>query len=385
MTEQPPPRYAGPPAGPPGHPYPGQPHPGHPYGAYPPPGPVPWGPPPPPAWAAPDPALAFPHAEPTPYHAMLRTWTYATWKPVVGMLLAGAGFFVVTSLVYIVVAGVVAAFEDGSWIDNFMRSADLSDVGPGALLGLNLGLGAMILVTWAIVRVVHGLRPRWLTSVVPKMRWRFFAACLGLSVVALLAQVLVGTLLPSAADSGLGGRFNDFTTSTLLLALVVLLTTPLQAAGEEYFFRGYLLQAIGSLSRNRWVAIGVTGLLFAAAHGAQNFPLFFDRLAFGLIAAWLVTRTGGLEAGIALHVLNNFLAFGLALSFGDISQTLNTSEASWWNIVLTVTQSGVYVVLVLWVARRMGLQTRTRPPAALPSSTPLEQPSGPVGEDVATA
>ena len=28
--------------------------------------------------------------------------------------------------------------------------------------------------------------------------------------------------------------------------------------------------------------------------------------------------TGGLEAGIAMHVLNNFLAFGLALAYGDM-------------------------------------------------------------------
>ena len=77
-------------------------------------------------------------------------------------------------------------------------------------------------------------------------------------------------------------------------------------------------------------------------------------------------RTGGLEAGIALHVLNNFLAFGLALSYGNLSETLNVTEASWWNIVLTITQSAVYAALVVYVARRMGLQTHTRPPSTQP-------------------
>jgi membrane protease YdiL (CAAX protease family) len=247
-----------------------------------------------------------------------------------------------------------------------MASADFSNVRPETLFALNLGLGAMILVTWFVIRALHGLRPRWLTSVVPRMRWKFFAICLGLSVIALTAQVAVGSVLPGDAGGGVGGKLNDFTTSTALAALVVLLTTPLQAAGEEYVFRGYLLQALGSLFSNRWIAIGTTGLLFALAHGVQNFPLFFDRLAFGLIAAWLVIRTGGLEAGIALHVLNNFLAFGLALSYGNLSETLNVTEASWWNIVLTVTQSAVYAALVVYVARRMGLQTHTRPPSTQP-------------------
>ena len=81
-----------------------------------------------------------------------------------------------------------------------------------------------------------------------------------------------------------------------------------------------------------------------------------------------MTRTGGLEAGIALHILNNFLAFGFALAFGDLGSTLNVSSVSWWNIVLTVTQSGVYTGLVLLVAQRMGLQTRTRPPSVEASS-----------------
>ena len=335
---------------------------------YPGPGPMPpQGPVPVPGQAAvPRPDMSFPHPEPTPYHRMLRTRTYAWWKPAVAILLVFVGFFVVTAMVYIVVAGVVAAFESGPWIDNFMASADLENVGPATLFALNLGLGSMILVTWFVIRALHGLRPRWLTSVVPRMRWKFFAVCLGLSVVALAAQVAVGSVLPGDAAAGVSGKLNDFTTSTAIAALVVLLTTPLQAAGEEYVFRGYLLQALGSLFSNRWVAIGATGLLFALAHGAQNFPLFFDRLSFGLIAAWLVTRTGGLEAGIALHVLNNVLAFGLALSYGDLSETLNVTEASWWNIVLTVTQSAVYAALVLYVARRMRLQTHTRPPSAQP-------------------
>ena len=366
MTEhQPPPAQGRFPAPPPGRPHPGP--------------AAPWSPQQPPHAVPVE--QTFPHAEPTPYHAMLRTWTYAWWKPVVGMVVAGVAFVLVTAIVFVLIAGILAIFQSGAYLENLEESVDFSDVGPEALLGLNLALGSMILVTWAIIRVLHGMRPRWLSSVVPRMRWRFFGACLGLAVVALAAQILVAALLPDGGDADFAGRLNDFTTTTALLALVVLLTTPLQAAGEEYLFRGYLLQAVGSLSGNRWVAIVVTAVLFALAHGGQNFPLFFDRLAFGLIAAWLVIRTGGLEAGIALHVLNNLLAFGLALSFGDVTETLNISEASWWNIALTVTQSAVYAGLVLLVAHRMGLQTHTRPP----SQRSDVAPSGTVGGDLATA
>jgi len=305
---------------------------------------------------------AFPHAEPMPYHLMLRTWSYAWWKPVVGILTAAVAMIVVMPLLMLPLLALAVAVEGGPFLDKFQKAMTLQTVDPAALLYLNAVLGSMILVTWLVIRVVHRMRPRWLASVVPRLRWRFLAACLGLALVALVAQLLVASVVPTAGGEQLGGHLHHFTTGTALSALVVLLTTPFQAAGEEYLFRGYLLMAFGSLFRNGWMAIVATATLFALAHGTQNFPLFFDRFAFGLIAGWLVTRTGGLEAGIALHVLNNFLAFGLALAFGDLTSTLNVSHVGWWNIALTVTQSGVYVALVLLVGRRMGLQTRTRPP-----------------------
>lgn len=344
-----------------------------------------WPPPasPTPPWPPPDPSTqapmrvqaqqpmlpSFPHAQPTPYHLMLRTWTYAWWKPVVGVLIVLFGFFVAAPLVASPVLVVSAAVKGGDVLANITNSVSLKRVGPGTLLYLNVTLGLLILVTWFVMRVVHRMRPRWLTSVMPRMRWKFFFACLGLSVVALATQVLVSSVLPGLGGSGFGGPLNHFTTGSLVAALVVLFTTPLQAAGEEYAFRGYLLAAVGSWTGNKWVAIVVTSLLFAFAHGGQNPPLFFDRFAFGLIAAWLVTWTGGLEAGIALHILNNMLAFAAALLFGNLTATLDVHSAPWWNIAVTVTQAVIYTVLVVLVATKMRLRNKTSPPeraAALP-------------------
>jgi membrane protease YdiL (CAAX protease family) len=294
---------------------------------------------------------------------MLLTWNYAWWKPVVGIVVIVVGMIVVAPFALLPVLAVGVAIEGGPFMQKFQNAASMTTVDPAGLLYLDLVLGSMILVTWFTIRVLHRMRPRWLASVMPKLRWKFLFACLGLAVVALLAQVLVSQFLPGGAqDVQAGQKLNHFTTTSAALALVVVLTTPLQAAGEEYVFRGYLLQAMGSLF-GKWVAILTTATVFALAHGAQNVPLFFDRFAFGLIAGWLVTRTGGLEAGIAMHVLNNFLAFGFAIAFGSISDSVNVSAVSWWNIVLTVTQSGVYAVLVLWLARKMQLRTRTQPPA----------------------
>jgi membrane protease YdiL (CAAX protease family) len=309
------------------------------------------------------PALpTFPHPEPREYPLMLRTWNYAWWKPVVGILIVAVGMIIVAPLVLmpVLIAGV--AIEGGPFWESFQQAATLQAVGPSSLLYLNLTLGSTILITWFVMRVIHRMRPRWLTSVAPKMRWKFFFACLGLAVLALVAQVVVGQFLPGGEGTDVTQHVNDFTATTAVLAVVVLLTTPLQAAGEEYVFRGYLMQALGSLLNNKWIALVVTATLFAFAHGVQNFPLFFDRFMFGFIAGWLVIKTGGLEAGIAMHILNNFLAFGFALTFSDLTETLNVSEVGWSYIPLTLTQSLVYAALVLLLAKKFGLRTTTRLP-----------------------
>ena len=198
----------------------------------------------------------------------------------------------------------------------------------------------------------------------PRLRWGYLFVCLGLSVVALLASLGVALLLPVESGDMPADTVNDLTAQTRDFILVILLLTPLQAAGEEYLFRGYLTQAFGSLvwARKASQALAVLGpaLIFALFHGlSQDWPVFFDRFAFGVVAGILVIRTGGLEAAIAMHVLNNFLAFGVALAYSDMTTALTPTDGSWWQLPSTLTQSLVYLGLATWVARRRGVATRT--------------------------
>ncbi|GAA1162840.1 CPBP family intramembrane glutamic endopeptidase [Nocardioides aquiterrae] len=289
------------------------------------------------------------------------------WRPVVGVLVLIACFVVVVPVLVQIpfaIGFAVAGRDVGAELG---RLLELDDPTPLALAYLNVSLACAIPVTWAISRVLHGLRPGWLASVRPRIRWRWVLVCFGLSFVALFATLVVSALVPSTAESPeVSGHLNDFTTTTRDFLLVVVLLTPLQAAGEEYAFRGYLTQAFGNLFGSWFgrpvAAVLLPALLFALAHGAQSPPVFFDRFAFGIVAGLLVVLTGGLEAGIAMHVLNNWLAFGLALAFGDMASTLNPVGGSWWTIPVTLTQSLVYLGLVLWVARRIGLRTTTETP-----------------------
>jgi uncharacterized protein len=261
--------------------------------------------------------------------------------------------------------------------DSLTRLTDVKHPTPAVLAYINLTLSLMIPISWFLNRTLHGLRPRWLASVGPRIRWRFLVACLGAAVIALIATLVVSAVLPGQSDD-LGTRANPFTATTRDYLLVLVFLTPLQAAGEEYLFRGYLTQAFGGITGflNRpsrrvsaLFAIVPPAFLFGLAHGlGQSPPVFFDRFAFGLVAGTLVVLTGGLEAGIAMHVLNNWLAFGLALAFGDMATTLNPTGGSWWSIPVTLTQSLVYLGLAVLVARRLGVATVTTRPILEPSA-----------------
>jgi hypothetical protein len=311
---------------------------------------------------------------------MLRTWDYAWWKPVVGLLLLFVGGLIVMPVLLMPVLAVAVALQggSGSFNDRFSASLTMDAVTPASMLYFNLSLASLTLVCMIILRYLHRLRPRWLSSVLPGIRWKFLFACFGVAVVALVATLMVSTLLPLPSEP-VGGGPNELTGRLIATGIVILLTTPLQALGEEYAFRGYLMQVFGSLTHGiasgyavsprtasriaSGFALLVTSLLFAWAHGVQNLPLFLDRFAFGLMAGLTVVLLGGLEAAIALHILNNLLAFAIALFFGDIQAALEVSEVSWWRLPVTVVQYGSYLVLVLVLARAMGLRSTTAPPA----------------------
>jgi membrane protease YdiL (CAAX protease family) len=299
-----------------------------------------------------------------PYHLVQRGGRPGVWRPMVGIVALAASFIVVVPFLLQVPFALGFALAGRDVVDSMERLLDLDDPTPLGLAYLNIALACAIPVAWLVTRVLHGLWPRWLASVAPRIRWRWLVVCFGLSLVALLATLVVSAVVPAEGEgTELSTHLNDFTSTTRDFLLVVVLLTPLQAAGEEYAFRGYLTQAFGGLFGRTWAAVLFPSLLFALAHGAQSAPVFFDRFAFGLVAGVLVIRTGGLEAGIAMHVLNNWLAFGLALAYGDMASTLNPSGGTWWTIPVTLTQSLVYLAVVLLVARRLGVRTSTETPA----------------------
>ena len=326
-----------------------------------------WYPPPPPMYPPPT-ALRWapppgtpPFDVPRPFLLAMRSRDWGWWRPLLGLLLIGVVYLAVNVgvallglLTELVAGGSLAALPD-------MATLDLTD--PWILLLINLSLIVVIPCIWLAWGAAHGMKIGWSSSVLGRLRWRLFGPYALRAFATLGAAVLLTVLLAFA----LGEEAATGPVRSLgWLVVVVLLTTPLQAAAEEYFFRGYLSQAIAGWVRGpragAVVAALITAALFSWAHGPTDLSTFLDRFAVGLAASAVVWLTGGLEAAIALHAVNNLVVFLVAGILGDGSAAEDSPDGvPALVLLLTVAALAGYVVLV---ARS---RTRLHPELGTPS------------------
>lgn len=228
---------------------------------------------------------------------------------------------------------------------------------------------AMLLPSVLLARLCFGPRPLGLLfSVVGRLRWGWMLRCLLCALVVLVAlQFGLGSLLPQ--DPGTAPALSAGHGSVLAM---ILLLVPLQAAAEECVFRGQMMQALGRWLRHPAWAVVLPVPLFVLGHGYEGWGLASVGV-LALASGFLAVATGGLEAGIALHAVNN----GLALLVGWVgaADTFGQTGTTGLDVALSVLVDLVYVLLVLWAARRRRTATTAPVPPAQacrprPRSTP---------------
>ena len=323
----------------------------------PPPSPGPWGPPP---WAAapPLPEVRWdpppgtpPHDEPQPFLHAMRSRTWAWWRPLAGIVLLGI-VYVVAALAVVLVAVVTGITPD-------LALLDLVD--PATLLVTNLSLILFVPAVWLAWTVAHGMRMGWSASVLARLRPRLLLPYTLMALVSLGPGILLAIGAGALLDPGsVTGPVPDLG----WLLLVVFLTTPLQSAAEEYLFRGYLSQGIAGWFRSHRAGAITAGILtavvFSLAHAPPDFLTFLDRFVFALAASATVWLTGGLEAAIVLHAVNNVLVFLLAGLLGDGVATEQVPQGTGALLVLvTMLSMAAYVALVARSRARLRPELRT--------------------------
>ncbi|HET8641337.1 MAG TPA: CPBP family intramembrane glutamic endopeptidase [Pseudonocardiaceae bacterium] len=293
-----------------------------------------------------------------PYHRLGRTDRYRWWKPVLALPLILVTTFIASIVLLIPLAMIDELLNPGAGEppgDSLLNNPILDEV--ALLLTVAVALPAV----WLAVRVVEGRSLGWVSSVAGRLRWRWLAmACVvvvPLVILGFAAFVVVGTLVEPAGDAASAAPLDPGLVLGGLAVTIALV--PVQAAAEEYVFRGFLLQWIGDYLRNPWFGVGITSVLFTLAHLDLQWPRLVSLTAFGVVAAVLALRTGGLEASIALHTVNNLLAFGLGTLAGP-PPTGDPGEVGmpWWMAAIDVAMLAAVLAVVLWLARRRRLANR---------------------------
>ncbi|MFC7732316.1 CPBP family intramembrane glutamic endopeptidase [Actinomadura keratinilytica] len=113
----------------------------------------------------------------------------------------------------------------------------------------------------------------------------------------------------------------------------------------------------------------VGSALFTSGHGYTGWGIL-DIFVFGAMAGWVTVRTGGLEASIAVHVCNNLMAFLLPAAVGDLD--IEQGAVPWQYVVADVVPMLLYAAVVVWLARKMRVQTVTEgsDQSAVPETAP---------------
>lgn len=300
-------------------------------------------------------------SEPVPYHRLLRTLPgYRWWKPLVALLLAVV--FLIVGSVVVAVIGLVIGIATGEILTDSLEHVqsgieNLAVLDAASPLRLFVGLAslAILLPCVQLALLCVGLRPISVRhSVAFRVRWSWmlFSVLPALAIIALSFAISYG-VFPLIDGEWLGAPTTDVTLYVVCAIFIVLLT-PLQAAAEEYVFRGLLAQAIGAWIRYVPFAIVIPTILFASLHLYDIWGLL-DVFVFGIAASLVVWRTGGLEAGIAMHSVNNVAIF-LLLASGSLGTTVNEVTAgSPVSLGISIVTMALWVLWMSWLARRRGL------------------------------
>jgi len=218
------------------------------------------------------------------------------WGP--GRVAAGIGALLLTTIFEV---GVVSAFDPNldSLAARLVTQAMLAVTLVGIAFAVAGGKGGGVASSQAL-----GLR-RPLRSPFGMAA----AAYLGYVVIALVYSSIVH---PHQEDVTRDLGFGDSAFGTIAAGALIVVAAPIS---EEIFFRGFIFGGL----RHRLsfpVAAVLSGVIFGLFHftGADSVGVVPQLALFGFALAWLYEETGSIYPTIAVHAVNNALAFAILTS-----------------------------------------------------------------------
>ncbi|NNJ89220.1 MAG: CPBP family intramembrane metalloprotease [Eudoraea sp.] len=149
----------------------------------------------------------------------------------------------------------------------------------------------------------------------------------------------------------------------LILFIIAILMIPIQTSMEEYFIRGYMMQGLGTATKNRWFPLLFTSLLFGLMHILNP---EVEKLGFGILVFYIGTgfflgivtlMDEGLELALGFHAANNLIGALLVTADWTAFQTHSiyrdiSSPVLGWDILVPVFV--VFPLLLYFFGKKYG-------------------------------
>jgi len=279
---------------------------------------------------------------------------YDFWRYLIGVVI-----IIIAVIVGQIPLGVAVLLEGGYEMVNMteMQMLQLLDSNLSLfliLLSFAAGLGAIFFV----VKVLHSQPIKALTTSRKKIDWGRFFFAFGLVAIFAIATTLID-YYTNPQDYVINFQPKPF----FIMLLIAVIMIPLQTGFEEYLFRGYLMQGIGTLFKNRWSPLIITSLVFGSLHFFNpevtklgNIIMFYY-IGTGFLLGIMTLMDDGMELALGFHAGNNLITAVLVTADWTAFQTNSilkdiSEPSAGWDILIPVMV--VYPIFLFIMAKKYG-------------------------------
>lgn len=179
-------------------------------------------------------------------------------------------------------------------------------------LSLVMNLSIFIFLISLLFVMVRGLHHRNITTLTTSRDTVDFKRIFFSLSLVVLFTIGVFAITYFIDNSNIIWNFNPL--KFAILFLISILLFPFQIGFEEYLFRGYLMQQIGIVVKNRWFPLVFTSVIFGLFHSTNpevaklGYGVMFFYIGTGFLLGIMTLMDEGLELALGFHLGNNLMA-----------------------------------------------------------------------------
>ncbi|MBI4645439.1 MAG: CPBP family intramembrane metalloprotease [Bacteroidia bacterium] len=244
------------------------------------------------------------------------------WRYIVSFFTILAGWQIFGTIPLLAVILIKDPYRLISGVDPLDFAAIGIDINTGLVLIL-LSFFFGMLGLFISIRFIHQKPIKAVISGRDRVNWNRIFTGAGIWLILLILALIIDYTAHPGKYS-----FNFTPAAFFPLVIICIIFIPIQTSFEELMFRGYYMQGISLLSKNAWIPLLITSLVFGLLHSfnpeVQEFGFLLTMpqyILFGLLFGVITLLDNGMELALGVHAVNNLFA---ALFVSHPSAALNT-------------------------------------------------------------